>query len=138
MLFSYAVRSIYIESCAMFVRGGVYRIVKEAMGGGLARLAVSALLFDFILTGPVSSVTAGQYIIGLINDLFELGKDSVLIDYKNLLSSAIAILVTVLLLAGQHQGNPRVQRPRLENHDRHHRHGRRHDRLVPGHDRRAS
>ena len=28
----------------MFVRGGVYRIVKEAMGGGLARLAVSALL----------------------------------------------------------------------------------------------
>ena len=36
MLFSYGVRSIYIESCAMFVRGGVYRIVKEAMGGGLA------------------------------------------------------------------------------------------------------
>jgi hypothetical protein len=31
MLFSYGVRSIYIESCAMFVRGGVYRIVKEAM-----------------------------------------------------------------------------------------------------------
>ena len=73
MLFSYGVRSIYIESCAMFVRGGVYRIVKEAMGGGLARLAVSALLFDFILTGPVSSVTAGQYIIGLINDLLQLG-----------------------------------------------------------------
>ena len=44
MLFSYGVRSIYIESCAMFVRGGVYRIVKEAMGGGLARLAVSAPL----------------------------------------------------------------------------------------------
>ena len=38
MLFSYAVRSIYIESCAMFVRGGVYRIVKEAMGSKLARL----------------------------------------------------------------------------------------------------
>src|SRR6516162_5160422 len=28
MGFSYAVRSIYIESCAMFVRGGVYRIVR--------------------------------------------------------------------------------------------------------------
>ena len=65
MLFSYAVRSVYIESCAMFVRGGVYRIVKEAMGGGLARLAVSALLFDYILTGPISGVTAGQYFIGL-------------------------------------------------------------------------
>src|SRR5271169_4061765 len=53
MLFSYGVRSIYIESCAMFVRGGVYRVVKEAMGGGPARLAVSALLFDYILTGPI-------------------------------------------------------------------------------------
>jgi len=30
MLFSYAVRSIYIESCSLFVRGGVYRVVKEA------------------------------------------------------------------------------------------------------------
>ena len=27
MLFSYAVRSIYIESSSMFVRGGVYRVV---------------------------------------------------------------------------------------------------------------
>src|SRR5271169_3332302 len=53
MIFSYGVRSIYIESCAMFVRGGVYRVVKEAMGGGPARLAVSALLFDYILTGPI-------------------------------------------------------------------------------------
>ena len=38
MLFSYAVRSIYIESCSLFVRGGVYRVVKEAMGGFLAKL----------------------------------------------------------------------------------------------------
>src|SRR5215472_14038699 len=37
MLFSYAVRSLYIESCSMFVRGGVYRVVKEAMGGTLAK-----------------------------------------------------------------------------------------------------
>ena len=32
MLFSYAVRSVYIESCSLFVRGGVYRVVKEAHG----------------------------------------------------------------------------------------------------------
>src|SRR5579864_6013651 len=38
MLFSYAVRAIYIESSSMFVRGGVYRVVKEAMGGTLAKL----------------------------------------------------------------------------------------------------
>src|SRR5467141_2591567 len=66
MLFSYAVRAIYIESCAMFTRGGVYRVVKEAMGGTLARLSVSALMFDYILTGPISGVSAGQYIVGLI------------------------------------------------------------------------
>src|SRR5438876_3135609 len=66
MLFSYAVRAVYVESCAMFTRGGVYRVVKQAMGGTLARLSVSALMFDYILTGPISGVSAGQYIVGLI------------------------------------------------------------------------
>src|SRR6266403_5094474 len=66
MLLSYAVRSVYIESCGMFVRGGVYRVVKEAMGGTMAKISVSALLFDFVLTGPISGVAAGQYIAGLI------------------------------------------------------------------------
>jgi amino acid transporter len=65
MLFSYAVRAVYVESCAMFTRGGVYRVVKEAMGGTLAKLSVSALMFDYILTGPISGVSAGQYIVGL-------------------------------------------------------------------------
>src|ERR1700722_6159090 len=68
MVFSYAVRSVYIESCSMFVRGGVYRVVKEAMGGGPAKLSVSALMFDYILTGPISGASAGQYLIGLAND----------------------------------------------------------------------
>ncbi|QEH35602.1 Universal stress protein family protein [Aquisphaera giovannonii] len=94
MLFSYAVRSVYIESCAMFVRGGVYRIVKEAMGGKLARLAVSALLFDYILTGPISGVTAGQYFIGLVNELLHLGPGSALMAWQNYISAGIAILIT--------------------------------------------
>src|SRR6476646_7821133 len=66
LLFSYGMRSVYIESCSLFVRGGVYRVVKEAMGGFLAKLSVSALLFDYILTGPISGVSAGQYIMGLV------------------------------------------------------------------------
>ena len=69
MLFSFAVRAVYVESCSMFVRGGVYRIVKEALGGRLAKVAVSALMFDYVLTGPVSGVSAGQYIAGLLNEL---------------------------------------------------------------------
>src|SRR5262245_3073204 len=66
MLFSYAVRAVYIESCSLFVRGGVYRVVKEAIGGMPAKAAVSALLFDYILTGPISSVSAGQYLVGWV------------------------------------------------------------------------
>src|SRR6201998_3008499 len=65
MVFSYAVRWVYIESCTLFVRGGVYRVVREALGRFLAKIAVSALMFDYILTGPISGVTAGQYLIGL-------------------------------------------------------------------------
>src|SRR5277367_3811081 len=69
MLFSFAVRSVYVESCSMFTRGGVYRIVKEALGGTFAKVSVSALMFDYILTGPISGVSAGQYIVGLFNEM---------------------------------------------------------------------
>ncbi len=69
MLFSFAVRAVYVESCSMFTRGGVYRVVKEALGGTFAKLSVSALMFDYILTGPISGVSAGQYITGLMNEL---------------------------------------------------------------------
>src|SRR4030088_3566586 len=71
MLFAYAVRSMYIESCSMFVRGGVYRAVKMALGSTLAKFSVSALMFDYILTGPISGGAAGQYLAGLINDLLQ-------------------------------------------------------------------
>jgi amino acid transporter len=71
MLFSYAVRAIYIESCSMFVRGGVYKVVHEAMGGTLAKFSVSALMFDYVLTGPISGVSAGLYLGGLINEAGE-------------------------------------------------------------------
>ncbi len=73
MLFSFAVRSVYVESCSMFTRGGVYRVVKEALGGNFAKLSVSALMFDYILTGPISGVSAGQYITGLLNELLGVG-----------------------------------------------------------------
>src|ERR1700743_1413768 len=73
MLFSFAVRAVYVESCSMFTRGGVYRVVKEALGGTFAKLSVSALMFDYILTGPISGVSAGQYITGLLNELMTVG-----------------------------------------------------------------
>ena len=69
MLFSFAVRSVYMESCSMFVRGGVYVVVRDSMGPFMARLSVSALIFDYILTGPISVVSAGQYLGRLINEI---------------------------------------------------------------------
>jgi len=68
MLFSFAVRSVYIQSSSMFVRGGVYVVVRDAMGSFVARLSLSALLFDYILTGPISSVSAGQCLGRLLNE----------------------------------------------------------------------
>jgi amino acid transporter len=72
MLFSFAVRSIYMESSSMFVRGGVYVVVRDSMGPLLAKISVSALVVDYILTGPISVVSAGQYLGRLLNELSEL------------------------------------------------------------------
>src|SRR5881296_204545 len=72
MLFSFAVRSVYMESSSMFVRGGVYVVVRDSMGPFVARISVSSLLFDYVLTGPISSVSAGQYLGRLVNETSEL------------------------------------------------------------------
>ncbi len=94
MIFSYCVRAVYIESSSMFVRGGVYRVVKQAMGGTLAKLSVSALLFDYILTGPISAVTAGQYLAGFVEDVAKhLGRPIHM--NQNQFAAGFAVLVTV-------------------------------------------
>src|SRR5689334_13269803 len=94
MLIAATVAVLYIESCSMFVRGGVYRVVKEAMGSGLAKFSVSALMFDYILTGPISGVSAGQYLVGLLNELFHIAHLKLVLP-ENLTSAAFAILCTL-------------------------------------------
>ncbi|MGH9659502.1 MAG: APC family permease [Bryobacteraceae bacterium] len=94
MLFSFAVRMVYTESCSMFVRGGVYVVVRDAMGPFMARLSVSALIFDYILTGPMSVVSAGQYLAGLVNELLAL-TGSHFKFAPNWFSAAFGVVVTV-------------------------------------------
>jgi amino acid transporter len=94
MLFAYAVRALYMESCSMFVRGGVYRVVKEAMGSRLAKISVSALMFDYILTGPISGVSAGQYLTGFVNDFFRYAHLNIALP-GNLTAALFAIAVTL-------------------------------------------
>jgi amino acid transporter/nucleotide-binding universal stress UspA family protein len=123
MIFSYAVRSIYIESCSLFVRGGVYKVVKQAMGGFLGKLSVSALMFDYILTGPTSGVSAGQYVIGLAfqtlrllnKDLYEglhLNEEAVSSLYTNWGAVFLACVVTIYFfrqnLIGIHESSDKA------------------------------
>ena len=97
MLFSYAVRAVYVESCSMFVRGGVYRAVKQSLGGTLAKFSVSALMFDYILTGPISGVAAGQYLAGLISELLQYSHlgNALTPNEVSFIAAGFAILVTV-------------------------------------------
>jgi amino acid transporter len=97
MVFSYAVRAVYVESCSMFVRGGVYRAVKQSLGGTLAKFSVSALMFDYILTGPISGVAAGQYLAGLISELLQYSHlgNALTPNEVDFIAAGFAILVTV-------------------------------------------
>ncbi len=94
MLLAGTVAALYIESCGMFVRGGVYRVVKEAMGSTLAKFSVSALMFDYILTGPISGVSAGLYLVGLLNELLQHSHSRVTIP-MNAGAAFFAVLVTL-------------------------------------------
>lgn len=95
MLFSYAVRALYIESSSMFVRGGVYRVVKEAMGGTLAKISVSALLFDYVLTGPISAVSAGQYLAGFVEDIARYSHHPFPNFPENTFAAGFAVLIAL-------------------------------------------
>ncbi|MGH9518368.1 MAG: amino acid permease, partial [Terriglobales bacterium] len=118
MLFSYAVRALYIESSTMFVRGGVYRVVKEALGNTLAKVAVSALMFDFLLTGPISAVSAGQYVSGFVNDFTaRIGHPVHLVANgfaSNSFAAVFAILITLYFwrknIIGIHESSEKALR----------------------------
>ena len=113
MILAYAVRSVYIESCSMFVRGGVYRVVKEAMGSTLAKISVSALMFDYILTGPISGVSAGLYLVGLLNELLLYFHSSLVLPV-NMTAAVFAGLVTIYFwwenIKGIHESSEKALR----------------------------
>lgn len=104
MLLAGTVAALYIESCGMFVRGGVYRVVKEAMGSTLAKFSVSALMFDYILTGPISGVSAGLYLVGLLNELLQHAHMRTL--PMNAGAAVFAILVTLYFWRENIKGIP--------------------------------
>jgi amino acid transporter len=113
MLFSFAVRSVYMESCSMFVRGGVYIVVRDSMGPILAKFSVSSLVFDYILTGPISVVSAGLYLAALLNEISELLHSSYRINV-NTFAAVSAVLVTIYFwwqnIKGVHESSGKALR----------------------------
>lgn len=105
MLFSFAVRSVYMESCGMFVRGGVYVVVRDSMGATMAKLSVSSLVVDYILTGPISAVAAGQYLGRLLNELSEWGHQVWRVD-PNWFSVVFSVVVTAYFWWSNVKGVP--------------------------------
>src|SRR6185436_4752170 len=114
MLFSYAVRAVYIESCSMFVRGGVYKVVHEALSGTLAKFSVSALMFDYVLTGPISGVSAGLYLAGLINETAEYLHLANVHVHPPHFAAGFAVLVTIYFwrknIIGIHESSEKALR----------------------------
>ena len=103
MLFSFAVRSVYLESCGKYVRGGVYVVVRDSLGPVMAKSSVSARVFDYILTGPISVVSAWQYRGALLNEISGLLHQS---DHSNVnrFAAGAGILITIHVLVGKHIG----------------------------------
>src|SRR5688572_3777463 len=97
----------------MFVRGGVYVVVRDAMGSFVARLSVSALLFDYVLTGPISSVSAGQYLGRLLNE-GSAALNSTFQVPPNIFAMGFAILVTIYFwwynIKGLHESSTKALR----------------------------
>jgi hypothetical protein len=113
MMFSFAVRSVYMESCSMFVRGGVYVVVHDSMGPVAAKFSVSALVFDYILTGPISVVSAGQYVAALLIEISGLLHQSLRID-QNTFAAGFAVIVTIYFwwtnIKGVHESSGKALR----------------------------
>jgi len=105
MLFSFAVRSVYMESCGMFVRGGVYVVVRDSIGPTVAKLSVSSLVVDYVLTGPISVVAAGQYLGRLLNELSEAAHQGYRTD-PNAFSVFFSVAVTAYFWRSNIKGVP--------------------------------
>src|ERR1700722_4024246 len=53
-------------------------------------------MFDYILTGPISGVSAGRYLVGLINELLKLAHSSIILPPR-VTPAFFAIAVTVYI-----------------------------------------
>src|SRR5947199_4496037 len=82
------------------------------MGSMLAKFSVSALMFDYILTGPISGVSAGLYLVGLMNEVLAYFHSSIQFPV-NWTAAFFAILVTLYFWRENIKGIPESSRKAL-------------------------
>src|SRR5262249_24315228 len=82
---------------------GVYVVVRDAMGPFLARLSVSALIFDYILTGPISAVSAGQYLGRVLNEISEMLNAGMTVPPHEF-AAVFGLVATTYFLWSNHKG----------------------------------
>jgi magnesium transporter len=74
VLMGILLRAADLENCALFIPGGVYGTVKEALGKPVAKVAASALLVQHFVLGALAAVAAGHYVAVLIRPLLGAGQ----------------------------------------------------------------
>ncbi len=79
------------------------------MGPAMAKISVSALVVDYILTGPISSVSAGQYLGRLLNEILSAVTPGFRIKPKPL-RRRIRLVVTLYFWWANIKGIHRIER----------------------------
>ena len=141
MLFSYAVRAVYVESCTMFTRGGVYKRGEGGDGrsaGETLRLRADVRLHS---TGPISAVVGRPIHRRIVRPDLQLisrtpaqpNGTSSMRQPTHRRSTSLCVADRDrdhrLLLADEHHRHPRIARQGASHHAAHHGDGLSHHRL---------
>ena len=103
VLMGILLRAVDLENCGLFIPGGVYGTVKEALGKPVAKVAASALLVQHLVLAALAAVAAGHYAAVLVRPLLGAGQfpsDMTVND----VASAVAVCLLAFNWWSQRQG----------------------------------
>jgi magnesium transporter len=92
---SFAVRAVDLEARALFVPGGLYGSVRDALGRLPAKAAASALIVERLMLGSLASVVAGHYAAALMPTLADAIPGA-----RRLTGNDVPVAIAVAVLGG--------------------------------------
>jgi magnesium transporter len=95
------VRAVDVEARGLFVRGGLYGLVREPLGEAAGRIAMSALLVERTLFGALAAAVAGRYMVGLIRAGISPQMSQAAAENT---AVAVAVVLLVVVWIGQRRG----------------------------------